>query len=269
MRRILLTFGGAAYDHAIGQTVERGTKLGADEVYVYDDFWLVHEDKDFREMNAWLWDHVSAIPSSPKGRGFGWYIWKARILFHALERMKDGDVVMYVDGDSCPIDQFGSLFDICKAEGGIMCFGACGHLHHWWTTKDCQLVMGLEGIEGDREHPVHAGVARFILIEKGRWPPFQFLCEWLAYGVNKYATTFEHGRIRSPECEDFHEHRSEQAVLTNLMLKYKIPMHRELDQHNHFDVHPDDRYPVCFQQTHTGGPFHDIGNGSRFRKVMT
>ena len=268
MRKILITFGGAAYDNTIGQTVDRGPKLGADEVYVYDDYWLVHEDRDFRQMNAWLWDFKGTHPNWPQGRGFGGYTFKMRILFHALERMKDGDVVMYVDGDSCPTDQFGMLYDICKAEGGIMCFGACGHLHHWWTTRDCQLVMGVEGIEGTRESPVHAGVARFVLIEKGKWLPFQFLAEWLAYSVNKYCNTFEHGRLR-PDCEDFHEARTEQAVMTNLMLKYNIPMHRELDQHNHFDVHPNDRYPVCFQQTHTGGPFRDIGNGSRYRKVMT
>ena len=267
-RNLLVTFGGSAYDNIIGQTVERGPRLGADEVFVYDDYWLVNEDRDFREQNAWLWDHKGTHPNAPQGRGFGWYTFKMRILFHALDRMQAGDVVMYVDGDSCPIDRFDSLFDICRAEGGGMFFGACGHLHHWWTTKTCQIVMGLDGAEGTREKPVHAGVARFALFEKGKWKPMQLLAEWLAYSINPLCTTFEPGKLAG-ECADFHEHRTEQAVLTNLILKYGYPMHRELDQHNHFDVHPDDRYPVCFQQTHTGGPVHDIGNGSRFRKVMT
>ena len=266
MTRHLITMGGSAYDDMIGQTVRDAPHMGADEVWVFDDVFI--ESHEFRSLNAWLWDHFTpGVPNAPKGRGFGWYSWKPFLLIYMLDHMQDGDIVLYLDGDSRPVADFSNLYDVCHQEGGAMFFAADGHPHHYWTKRDCQLVMGQNGAEGNSDEWVQAGVARFCLIEKGPWKPRQFLYEWLTYSTNRLATTFDPS-VLGPECHDFKEHRTEQAIMTNLCMKYNYPLHREADGsgNDHFHKHPGDKYPQMFEQRHMGGPY-PLGPGSRFRRV--
>src|ERR1035441_321770 len=86
MKKILITFGGDIYDETTKLVVENGLKYGADEVWVYDDLWLTQQD--FYKQNSYFWEH-------PHKRGFGWYIWKPFIIWHALQKLEDGDIVMF------------------------------------------------------------------------------------------------------------------------------------------------------------------------------
>lgn len=209
---VYITFGGAAYDRTT-KTVFEARISGVDDVRVYDDKWLMTQD--FYRQNKWLWDH-------PHKRGFGWYAWKPYIIWHALESLglDDGDVVLYVDADCVPIAPLGVLFDTCRNEGGIMLFASEGHRQIEWCKQDCYNVMG----QGE-DFNAPAGVARFMLFEKGPWRTTQFIMEWLTYCVNPYANTFD--RSVDGERSDFIEHRAEQAIMTNLAHKYGIPLHRE------------------------------------------
>lgn len=217
MRKIYITFGGRPYDPSTKRIVEDGVKFGADEVWVYDDAWLITQP--FYQQNKWLWDH-------PHKRGFGWYAWKPFIIYHALQRLNDGDIVLYTDADCYPISNFSVLFDQCDKDGGIMLFSAISHRHFIWCKRDCYIVMG-------QDHPkyydVQAGVARFMLFQKGKWKATQFLMEWLTYCVNPLATTFDKSTL-STEPIGFKEHRTEQAIMTNLAHKYGIKLYREADQ---------------------------------------
>ena len=69
MKKVLLTFGGSAYDSITEEVHDSFKRYGADEFWVYDDRWL--EAYEFRKLNAWLWDHEGTRSYAPKGRGFG------------------------------------------------------------------------------------------------------------------------------------------------------------------------------------------------------
>lgn len=251
--RVLITFSGAPYEATTRLIVEKGYALGADAVRVYDDRWLL--DQPFYQQNRWLWDH-------PHKRGFGWYAWKPFVIWHALSTLNDGDVVLYVDADTVPIAPLGVLFEQCARDGGIMLFASEGHMQREWCKLDCYVTMG------QSEHvDAPAGVARFMLFQKGPWRTAQFLMEWLTYCVNPSANTFDPSRT-DLEWSGFIEHRAEQAIMTNLAHKYGLRLYREACQAGNTSCRDLDLYGQLFTQHDDGSPKRTVDpTGSTYFNV--
>lgn len=258
MKKLYITFSGAAYDEITAKIVQKATELGADELRVYDDRWLM--GTAFYAHNDWLWKHPGH-----EGRklGFGWFAWKPFIILDALERFcKPGDIVLYADADTHPIADFSALYRECDRIGGAMLFNAYGCDNRYYCKRDCFVVMG-------QDHPPYtdhqtAGVARFMLFQKGPWKPRQFLYEWLTYCLNPKATTFDPSTIAS-EYEGFGEHRTEQAIMTLLAYKYGYKLYREACQFSAGQPEDQELYPQLFEQVGSVGP--RTLEGSRFRNV--
>lgn len=257
VRRALITFGGRAYDEITEQVVRDAPGFGVDTVWVYDDVWL--DAHPFRKLNSWLWEPTAhAAP----GRGYGWYAWKPLIILDALDRCEDGDVVAYIDADTRPIANIVTIYDTA-ARDGLMLFRASAHRNGPWCKRDTYVAMGVDPSD-DRP----AGCARFMAYRKGGWLAKQVLIEWLAYCLNRTATTFDPSK-HGVEPSYFQEARTEQAILTVLAHKYNIPLYREADQDGvEFIGQPEQPgdFPQLFEQKHLGGP-HPLGNGSAFRNV--
>ena len=261
MNRALITFGGAAYDSVTEQVNALGcAETGVDEFRVYDDVWL--NAHPFRQLNAWLWEPTKhAAP----GRGFGWYAWKPRIILDAMSRLQPGDVVCYIDADSVPIANISIVFETA-ARDGAMLFRASAHQNFRWCKRDTFKVMGLDRFWGREDQP--AGCARWAAFKVGDYKSTQLLYEWLTYSINPLATTFDPS-VLGDEHPKLEEHRTEQAILTLLALKYGYTLWREADQDGvEFIGQPDQPgdYPQLFRQIQKGGP-HPLGAGSRFRNV--
>lgn len=235
MRKVYITFGGAPYDKTTRLIVEGGPIFGADEVRVYDDRWLLGQP--FYKQNAWLWSHQHR-------RGFGWYAWKPYIIWHALSSLSYGDVVLFTDADCFPIASLRPLFETCARDGGVMLFASEGHRHGDWCKRDCFIVMAQDE---PRIYDAPAGVARFMLFQKGPWLATQFLMEWLAYCVNPLANTFDKS-VLGVEPPQFVEHRAEQAILTNLAYKHGIVLHREACEAGNGSVRDRALYGQLFSQ---------------------
>jgi len=256
VKRLLITMSGARYDATTERLVRDGPRYGADHVLVYDDVWV--SEHPFRKLNAWLWEH----PGDRNGkRGFGWYAWKPLLILDALDHCDVGDVVAYVDADTVPIADFSVLYDVA-ARDGAMLFKSQGHKQHTWCKWDCYAVMGQPC-----DIALDAGVARFMSFAKGSWTVRQFLAEWLTYCVNPVATTFDRS-VLGVEHPTLEEHRTEQAILTNLAHRYGYKLHRECDESGEGwdeDRSGHDGYPQLFQQVRQGGG--NIEGGSRWRNV--
>lgn len=252
--RVLLTFSGADYDRTTERIVEDGPRFGADAVLVYDDAWL--EQHDFRRLNGHLWEHHHK-------RGFGWYAWKPLILLDALGRVDEGGVALFVDADTVPIADMSPIFETA-AKDGAMFFAAQGHNNRQWCKRDAFLLMNQDE---ERFHDAQAGVARFVAIQRGPWKPLQFLMEWLTYCVNLRATTFDRSVI-APELAGFKEHRTEQAIMTNLCHKYGYRLHREADQNGQWSEDDKALYGQIFESVnYENQSTFNAPKGSRFRNV--
>ena len=132
---VLITMGGARYDAITERLLVEAPKLGADRVVVYDDVWV--EAHPFRKLNAWLWDQ----PGDKNGkRGAGWYAWKSLLILDTLDRSSPGDVVLYLDGDSCPVSSMLPIFDTARRDGAML-FASQGHRQRTWCKADTYAVM--------------------------------------------------------------------------------------------------------------------------------
>lgn len=231
--------------------------MGADECWVYDDRWLL-ETRLGRSPEFQFLLHHKGVGNPKGGRGFGWFCWKPFVMQDALSRCNDGDIVLFLDADTYPVSNFGMLYNECARIGGTMLFSAVGCWQSRWCKRDCFIRMGMD--EEKWRNRQHA-VARFFLFQKGASGVDAFLGEWLHYCLDPLATTFEPS-VLAPEHPEFHEHRTEQAILTNLAHKYSHKLYREACQFGAKQPEDQDLYPQLFEQNGAHGP--KSLEGSRF-----
>lgn len=263
MKKVLITFGGAAYDKTIAQTIRNAH--GVDEVRVYDDRWLM--TTDFYRINKWVFEAESNVGHRI---GFGWCCWKPFIILEEFKRLNTGDVVLYVDADTYPIADLTPLFDIAQRERLVLFCELVDNKR--FTKRDCFIAMG-EDTEEAYSAPHSCG--RFQLFQKGSWIVQQVLYEWLTYSLNPLCQVSdfrtEDGAVPSEygeELPEFHRHSAEQSVLTLLAHKYGIKLHRVPCQYG-WPAPPGfeaDTYPQLFHQEYCMGDRADL-SGSRFRNV--
>lgn len=255
MKKVYVTFGGRAYDGQIGLAVQNKALAGVDELRVYDDAWL--KTTGFYRLNEWLFQ-------LDNGYHFGWCCWKAYILIDTLLRCQPGDVVLYVDGDTYPVANLDPLFAIAEREK-IVLFEAQGCNNNRFTKAECFVTMGIPREQWSSQH----ACGRFQLFTAGDWRSLQFLMDWNTYLLNPLCQ-FNKGSSTMADQLEFHRHSSDQSSLSNLALKYKIPLHREACQ-NGWPIQPNtgqpgDTYPQLFEQVWADGDRNDV-SGSRFRNV--
>lgn len=249
MKRIYATFSGAAYDYTTARLVEGATNYGAQECWVYDDRFLLTTPFGQSPKFQYLLNH-RGVGNPNGGRGLGWFSWKPWLMLDALSRCEDGDIVLFTDADTYAIHDFSMLYDECARIGGILLFSAIGCHHARWCKRDCFIRMEMDEPQWrDRQH----AVARFFLFQKGTAGVTEFLNEWLQYCLDPLATTFEPS-VLAPEHPEFHEHRTEQAILTNLAHKYGHKLYREACQFGADHPEDQDLYPQLFIQDGAHGP---------------
>ncbi len=256
-RKYIVTFSGKAYDATTRRTVEQGIRLGADEVLVYDDRWLM--ESGYYETNKWIFEARSQIQNEGHfhQHGFGWCSWKAFCLLDAFDRMHAGDTALYLDADTFPIAPFGQLFEACRHEGGVFLFDE-GVSNARFTKADCMVAMGLPVADG-----AHA-CGRFSLWQKGPFLPRQILTEWWAYSINPRCTLWDTS-ILVPDPPEYYRNSTEQSVLSNLAIKYGLPLHRSPDGVPACDKDIE-LYPQIFEQVWCAGDREDK-SGSSYRNV--
>ncbi len=261
MRKIYITFSGDRYHDWTKKIVEDGPRFGADEVRVYDDYWLRTKHPE----------HIAAtqhLMKRPVVRGYNWFAFKPFTLLQALKTSALGDVILYTDADTYPIHDLGVIFDTA-ARDGMMLFKCVGQLHKWWCKRSCYAVMGIATDPYDpRFYDVPHGCARFMAFRNDQ-ASVDFLEEWLHYCCILDATTFEPSPAQyGPENPELHEHRTEQAIFTNLAYKHGRRLYREACQFGESVADDRDLFPQLFFQNglHTWDP-QPKWPGSSFRNV--
>ena len=143
--------------------------------------------------------------------------------------------------------------------------------------------MALMDMDDAKWRDRQAGVARFMVFKKGAVVATHdhvhdvsvsitseaFCTEWLDCSCDERKSTFKKSSIYE-EYGDLKEHRTEQAMLTNLGHKYGVMLHREADQwgNGYEKDFPYDTYGQIFESTGVYS-YDPSGNrhGSSFRNV--
>jgi hypothetical protein len=267
MNKVIVSFGGAAYDATLAKIAEGARRFGCDDWWIYDEPWL--NAQPFRKENRWAWDH-------PGGKlGYGFYVWKGFVIRHAMRFLKDGDLLLWTDADTYPIADLTPIFEGCEREGGIFLFEATSCSNRQWVKRDIwETVFPRGDYALDSQH----ATARFACFQKGAICQEQgvtaeiFLSEWQRICCIPGLTTRDPSKVPSGWPEDqareffgFEQNRGDQSVLSALAHRYKLPLHREADafgENSHLDR---DLFGQLFVQEYCAGDRNDL-SGSKYRR---
>ena len=193
------------------------------------------------------------ILDSPRGAGY--WAWKPYIILETLKQAKPDDWVIYCDvgkpfrrGDPerngntdignamyTPID---ALIDYAIQQDGFTPGVWIPHygLAHVWTKRDCFVVMSCDSAEFHNAPHVQAGYSAWSKSDAS----IAFLEEWLSWCCNPTAITDADNILGKPNSKNFRDHRHDQAILSNLVIKKGIqpfgPKERSLNGYRNFNL---------------------------------
>jgi hypothetical protein len=185
----------------------KGSSLFAN-IIGYNANWL--KKTDFYKSNKLILDME---------RGAGFWLWKPFIILETLKNINDGDIVFYIDcGDTFYKDLISYTSPILEKENCLLLGGS--YIQKDWTKADCFYYMNCTGDEYKNTLQLEAGVQLWkktsssikILEEQIKWcSDYRILTD----------SQNESGMANDP---GFKDHRHDQSVLTNLMVKYSLPV---------------------------------------------
>ena len=198
-------------------------------------------DEDFKQRMA---------PILAQDRGAGWYCWKPWAIKKVMDRLADGNIIMWSDAGSEFIQPIRHLVDAMDED--ILFFSnGCRHLD--WCKMDlikyCFPNYGLPGNLGgqiterlNNAKQVQASHVLFMVTENTRL----FVAHWLDLAMRHHLVD------NSPSAHDnvptFAEHRWDQSILCCLQIMYGYKLHwfPSTTGFHIKDQHPEDHYPAMF-----------------------
>ena len=212
MKKYFITFGagGNNYTNAGKRLVYqvRSTQL-FDNHILYTDKYL-KKDKQF-------WNKHSDFISKNR-RGYGYWIWKPYIIKKTMERMKDGDILFYLDC-GCEIDVrkkdiIKKYFDYVKKDK-IVGFKV-GFKEKMWTKMDLFIKLNMLDKKHTDSGQYGSGCIMFLVCPKTR----KLVNEWYDI-VCDYHLVDDSPSIKQ-NFNEFKENRHDQSIYSLLIKKYDM-----------------------------------------------
>lgn len=220
---------------------------GIDEAYVYryDDL-----DKRFMQM---------AEPTIYESKGAGLYIWKPYICWHAINRMKDGETLIYADAGQTIISSVQPVIDAMDQD--VMMFSN-GWNHMDWCKMDVMAsILGRAVFPKVGEiKQAQASLIFFRVSSESR----KFVKEWMLWCL--MPGFCDNSPSVLPNVPTFQETRWDQSVLSCLGIKYGYKLHwfpSSTNWHNK-SAHPNDNYPAIVDHHRRRNPGATNGTDSEW-----
>ena len=153
-------------------------------------------------------------------RGFGYWQWKPYLIRRVMDRMEEGDYLVYSDA-GCSLNPRGitRLKEYLQLVTDNPC-GVLGFDQHFreaeWTKAD---LFDYFGVWGDPKYINHGQVATTCAIFRKN-PTSQHLVDMWFYIENFKHDLVTDSPSKIPNDPNFKEHRHDQSVFSLLMIKY-------------------------------------------------
>ena len=148
---------------------------------------------------------------------FGNYFWKPYVIIKALDKIKNGNYLMYADSGSFFLKSVLPLIKYMETkQKSILCF-SLPVIEKQWTKRDAFLLMNCD-TEYYRESPQI--MATFIMVKKSQ-ESIQFLNDYKKYCSDNRILSDDPNVLGKPNYPGFIEHRHDQSVLSLLSKKNK------------------------------------------------
>lgn len=223
MRRVLCTFA----NHFITKGFPR-YKEQAESMEVFDEIIFYTQDDLGKDFRAKYGRHLF-----PFSRGFGYWAWKPYLILKALEKLNEGDILLYTDL-GCFFNPKGrprmmEYYDMVeKSPIGILGFRSYEKSYNGMpenTYYEYQYTKGdILDYFGVRNDPSFTQTTQFeagIIFIRKNPESVRFFEEWLE-AIYADTTLIRDLPSRSPNLEGFAENRHDQSLYSILAKKYKI-----------------------------------------------
>jgi len=185
------------------------------------------------EFPDWFKNHHKELLKSE--RGYGFWCWKPYLVSMTINKMKDGDILIWADAGQTFVNDVNHVIKEMKED--VFLFSN-GWPHFDWCKADCIDCIIPFPQEKDYKQ-TQASLIFFRVSEESR----NFCKEWFAYSLIPGIIDNEPSKIDN--VETFKEHRHDQAILCCLQIKHGYNLHwfpTTTAGHIHEDY--PDRYPA-------------------------
>lgn len=182
----------------------------------------------YNENNIDLSEHKNFIENNK--RGYGYWIWKPKIILDSLNNIPNGSYLIYADA-GCTIknDAKNEILNILNKidEKGLVAFSWNGKdTECRWSKMDTIKKIGIDDYNNKL-----ALIATFIYIKKNE-NSINFVKEWLNICESDNYKNINDEPSKEPNCESFSEHRHDQSIFSLLCHKYGIKIIGKEDDTN-------------------------------------
>lgn len=197
----LTTYADASMSIAAQICTASAKQNGIDRVWSWTDAAI--RQTEFYEQNK-------AILDQPRGSGY--WLWKPYIILDTLQRMIEGEILVYADAGVEFVAPVRHIID--RMDQDIWLFGnQYQHVH--WCKGDVMKALNCF----DSGSQVQASVIIIRNTTKAR----EFVDEWLTWCT--VSGMIDDNPSKVPNHPEFREHRHDQAILTSLAYINLIPLH--------------------------------------------
>jgi hypothetical protein len=218
VKKVFITFG-AGGDNYI-QAGER-LKKQVIELNVFDE--VMFYSDDYLKKDSSFWNKHSNFIENNK-RGYGYWIWKPYIIKKTMEKMKDGDMLLYADcGCEIDINRKNELINDFELVKKYYIIGSStGEIEKKWNKMD--LIEKLNANDDKYINTIQkqAGVNLFYICKKTR----NLVNEWYELCCD-YHLIDDSPSILS-NAKEFIEHRHDQSIFSLLCKKNNIISNKEI-----------------------------------------
>ena len=207
-KKVFLTFGGGTPGYH--NRVETLSKQ-AEELDFFTDIHGYTESNLQQDTEFWN-KHAQFIQHCP--RGYGYWIWKSYLILKELEKMNDGDILMYIDA-GCEMNMEGKprlyeyvdLLDQDSNQYGVISFELT-HLEYKFTKHAVfEYFQVSDTVKNTNMH-----MATVIILKKTDHS-MKLIHEWYDT-MCKYELVDD--RLSPPEHPEFNSHRHDQSIFSVL-----------------------------------------------------
>jgi len=237
MKKIHISFGDEKYYGSLKALERSSLKNGTDIFEKYEKNNLLGDP---------FWKNNIEILSQPRGAGY--WLWKPYIISKTINKLDEGDIVLYTDAAVLVISSLQPLFNLITEERGIIVFeqGTPIHTNKIWTKRDTFRLMDCDEEKYWNDVQLTATFSLWRADQKS----VNFLSEWQKYMENPRIST----DIPCKEnFKEFKDHRHDQSVLSIMSQKYNLERFRDPSQWGNDD------------KTKTNSPYGQIFNHHRMK----
>ena len=226
---IAINFSDEKYRDAQSLNSKTAIKYGADKVIEYTPKDI---DLEYKKKNE---NHLKYK------RGYGYWFWKPYIISKTLEKINDGDFVIYTDSGAAYINDIKIFINIMNRDNiDIMCF-CINQIEKNWTKRDAFILLDSDIKEYTDTNQICTG---YIVIRKNN-KSINVIKEYMNAVMDLRIVSDEDNVLGHDNYDGFVENRHDQSAWSLICKKHGIKPYRDpsefgIKDNVNMDVFPKD-----------------------------